>query len=137
MEPIARGPGTTVVPEPGSTTGTAVGRGIRTARILAVGSELTSGDTRDTNASELAADLAGRGVTVNGIHLLPDDRAVIAGAFRSAFAEADLVVATGGLGPTPDDLTREALADAIGEAPEVDAELEAWVRQLWARRRIP
>ncbi|HEU4673073.1 MAG TPA: molybdopterin-binding protein [Candidatus Limnocylindrales bacterium] len=113
------------------------GRPIRSARILAVGSELTTGDTRDTNASELAADLSTRGVVVTGIVLLPDDRAAIAAALRSALAEVDLVVATGGLGPTPDDLTREGLADAIDETPAVDAALEAWVRELWARRRIP
>ncbi len=46
-------------------------------------------------------------------------------------------MSTGGLGPTPDDLTREAIAAAIGEAPTVDPDLEAWLRDLWRRRGMP
>ncbi len=140
MATIGSRSGTTRGPGADAGTGAAPvarGRPIRTARILAVGSELTTGDTRDTNASDLAADLSSRGVVVTGILLLPDDRRAIAAAFQSAFDEVDLVVTTGGLGPTPDDLTREGLADAIGETPSVDPALEAWVRGLWARRRIP
>ena len=49
----------------------------------------------------------------------------------------DLVVSTGGLGPTPDDLTREAIAGVWGETPVVDPDLERWLRDLWARRDIP
>src|SRR4051794_20827104 len=50
---------------------------------------------------------------------------------------ADLVVSTGGLGPTPDDLTREAIAAALGETPSVDPGIETWLRELWARRGMP
>ena len=112
-------------------------RSIRTAELLAVGSELTAGETRDTNGGELAASLALAGVTVRRITDLPDDLALVVAAFRDALAAADLVVATGGLGPTPDDLTREAMAAAIGEEPRVDPELEVWLRGLFARRGIP
>ena len=68
---------------------------------------------------------------------LSDDLAMVTAAFRDALSSVDLVVATGGLGPTPDDLTREALAAAIGEVPVVDPELEAWLRDLFAHRGVP
>ena len=110
---------------------------IRTAVLLAVGSELTTGETRDTNGGELARALAGSGVHVHRILALPDDLALVTAAFGDALSSVDLVVATGGLGPTPDDLTREALAAAVGEVPIVDPELEAWLRDLFARRGVP
>jgi nicotinamide-nucleotide amidase len=81
--------------------------------------------------------LAGSGVDVHRILAVPDDLALVTAAFREALGSVDLVVATGGLGPTPDDLTREALAAAIGEVPVVDPELEAWLRGLFARRSMP
>jgi len=118
-------------------TAPAAGRTLRTAALLAVGSELTTGETRDTNGGELARALAGSGVRVHRILALPDDLAFVTAAFREALSSVDLVVATGGLGPTPDDLTREALAAAVGEVPVVDPKLEAWLRDLFARRGIP
>jgi molybdenum cofactor synthesis domain-containing protein len=109
-------------------------RPILTARILSIGTEITTGETRDTNAGELARDLTAMGVAVTRIEALPDDLAAVEGAFRGGLEEADLVVSTGGLGPTPDDLTREAIAAAAGEEPAVDADLERWLRGLWSRR---
>ena len=112
-------------------------RPIVAAELLSIGSELTTGETRDTNAGELARVLSGRGITVLRIQALPDDLGVVTGAFAAALERADLVVSTGGLGPTPDDLTREAVAAVTGEPPAVDAELEAWLRSLWDRRGLP
>jgi nicotinamide-nucleotide amidase len=112
------------------------GRRLRTAEILAVGAELTVGDTRDTNSGELARSLTEAGATIARINVLPDRLRVVAGSFRAALRRADLVVSTGGLGPTPDDLTREAIAAVVGETPEVDPALEAWLRQLWSRRGL-
>src|SRR6185369_1176085 len=63
--------------------------------------------------------------------------ATVANAFESAVGRADLVVSTGGLGPTPDDLTREAIAAVVGETPVVDPAIEAWLRELWSRRGMP
>jgi nicotinamide-nucleotide amidase len=105
--------------------------------LLAVGTELTTGETRDSNGGELAASLAAAGVTVRQITALPDDLGAVTQAFADALDEADLVLSTGGLGPTPDDLTREAVAAAIGETPQVDPTLEAWLRELFARRGMP
>jgi nicotinamide-nucleotide amidase len=112
-------------------------RSFRIAEILAVGAELTVGDTRDTNSGEIARSLAEAGVAIARIDVLPDRLRVVVGAFRAALRRADLVVSTGGLGPTPDDLTREAMAAVVGETPEVDPGLEAWLHQLWSRRGLP
>jgi nicotinamide-nucleotide amidase len=68
---------------------------------------------------------------------VPDDLAVVRAAVAEASAATDLVVSTGGLGPTPDDLTREAIAAAVDEEPVVDPDIERWLRELWARRGIP
>ena len=110
---------------------------IRTAEILAVGSELTTGVTRDTNSGELAAELTGHGVRVLRSTALPDDLDAVRGAFVDGLTRADLVVSTGGLGPTPDDLTREAIALACGLEPRVDPDLKAWLHGLFARRNLP
>jgi nicotinamide-nucleotide amidase len=112
-------------------------RHLLTAQLLSIGTELTVGDTRDTNAGELARGLTERGVRVTRLTALPDDLDAVTVAFLTGLESADLVVSTGGLGPTPDDLTREAIAAACGEAVVVDPELEAWLRELWSRRGIP
>ncbi len=108
-----------------------------TAELLSIGTELTVGDTRDTNAGELARSLTAQGVRVLRMTALPDNLEVVTAAFQVGLKRADLVVSTGGLGPTPDDLTREAIAAATDETPSVDPELEAWLRELWARRGMP
>jgi competence/damage-inducible protein CinA-like protein len=112
-------------------------RRLLTAEVLSIGTELTVGDTRDTNAGELARGLTTLGVRVARLTALPDDLDVVTEAFKGGIARADLVVSTGGLGPTPDDLTREAIAAAGGEAPAVDPDLESWLRELWSRRGMP
>ncbi|HEY8237922.1 MAG TPA: molybdopterin-binding protein [Candidatus Limnocylindrales bacterium] len=110
---------------------------IRTAELLSIGTELTVGETRDTNAGDLARDLTRRGVEVGRMSALPDELATVTAAFAEALERADLVVSTGGLGPTPDDLTREAIAGLVGETPVVDPALEVWLRDLFERRSLP
>jgi nicotinamide-nucleotide amidase len=110
---------------------------IRTAELLSIGTELTVGETRDTNAGDLARQLTRSGVVVGRITALPDDLAAVIEAFREALSRAELVVSTGGLGPTPDDLTREAIAGLVGETPTVDPDLETWLRELFERRKLP
>jgi nicotinamide-nucleotide amidase len=116
---------------------TANARRLVTAELLSIGSELTVGETRDTNAGEVARSLTDRGVRVGRLTAIPDDLDIVTMAFRDGLERADLVISTGGLGPTPDDLTREAIAAACGEEPAPDPELERWLRELWARRGIP
>ena len=110
---------------------------IATAEMLAVGAELLAGETRDTNSGDIAGELTHLGVEVARMSQLPDDLEVVTEAVRDALGRVDLVVTTGGLGPTPDDLTRESIAAAIGQTPTVDPELEAWLRDLWAARGLP
>jgi nicotinamide-nucleotide amidase len=102
---------------------------MRAAVILTIGSELVSGDVVDTNGAWLARELEALGVPVRLIAAVPDDIDVIAGFVREEAARADVVLVTGGLGGTPDDVTREAIAAAFGveqrEVPEVAAALRA------------
>lgn len=112
-------------------------RRLRIATILSIGAELTVGDTRDTNAGELARGLTAEGVAIERLVAVPDVLAVIADAFATALTRSELVVSTGGLGPTPDDLTREAIARVCGEDPVVDPRQERWLRALWRRRGLP
>ena len=102
------------------------------AELLSIGSELLAGETIDTNAAFLGSALARLGIPLRSIRALPDDRAVIASAFAEARSRVPLVVATGGLGPTHDDLTREGLADALGEELVPDPILEAQLRERYA-----
>ena len=100
--------------------------------LLSIGSELLAGETIDTNAAFLGSSLARLGIPLRSIRTLPDDRAAIALAFGEARGRVPLVIATGGLGPTHDDLTREGLADALGEALVPDPALEAGLRERFA-----
>jgi nicotinamide-nucleotide amidase len=111
-------------------------RPIVTAELLAIGTELTRGETRDTNSGDLGGELTAMGVRVLRISALPDELAIVEEGFRGALDSADLVVSTGGLGPTPDDLTREAIAAVCGVEPALDEDLLAWLEALFARRGL-
>src|SRR6516162_10015048 len=101
--------------------------------ILSIGSELTSGQNLDTNSQWLSRSLAEIGITVGWHTTIADDLDANVEAFRIATRRAGLVLATGGLGPTQDDLTREALARAAGVElilhPESLAHIEAMFRR--------
>jgi nicotinamide-nucleotide amidase len=103
------------------------------AELLAVGTELLLGEIVDTNSAWLARALADLSVDVLWSQRVGDNRARISDALRSATARSDLVVVCGGLGPTEDDLTREAIADVLGESPTVDPDLAADLRGRFAR----
>jgi nicotinamide-nucleotide amidase len=100
------------------------------AEILAVGSELMDPSRVETNALYITGRLFEAGVEVGARCVVADDHALVASAFRTALGRADLVIATGGLGPTADDLTREAAAEALGRPLRRD---EAILELLRAR----
>ena len=82
--------------------------------LIAVGTELLLGQLTDTNTVFVASALAASGIDVYGTHAVGDNRARIAGAMRAALDRVGGVITTGGLGPTVDDLTKEAASDALG-----------------------
>lgn len=104
------------------------------AELLAVGTELLLGDVVDTNSAWLSRRLAEVGVDVHRHVTVGDNPERVAAALRDAAARADVVLVTGGLGPTQDDLTRAAVADATGRPLERRPELVAWLRERFAAR---
>jgi molybdenum cofactor synthesis domain-containing protein len=106
---------------------------MRTAAILTIGNELTSGDVADTNGTWLAHRLERIGVTVTILAAVPDEVDAVARFIRREAPEMDLVLVTGGLGGTPDDLTREALAAAFGVGQKTVPELADALRARFTR----
>lgn len=102
----------------------------RTAAIVSMGDELTLGQTLDTNSRWLSQRLVEAGIVPIEHVTVPDDLDATARALVRLAGEVDLVISSGGLGPTADDLTRAALAKAMGDALVEDAEalrqIEAW-----------
>ena len=109
---------------------------LRTAEIVAVGSELLGSTRLDTNSLFLAERLSGLGIMLRSKCVVGDDRTDLATVFAQAFARADLVVLTGGLGPTDDDLTREVVAQVLGLELEEDARIVAGIEGRFASRGL-
>jgi nicotinamide-nucleotide amidase len=84
------------------------------AEIIAVGSELLTPDRLDTNSLFLTAELNGIGIEIVRKTIAGDDRDLLTEVFREALGRAELIIASGGLGPTQDDLTRETVAELLG-----------------------
>lgn len=103
---------------------------------MSIGTELLLGQIVDTNANYLAGRLALLGIDCLHMQTVGDNLGRAREAFERALGRSDLVVATGGLGPTEDDLTREAIAAALGETPAVDASLETELRAWFAGRGL-
>ena len=95
---------------------------------MTIGNELVSGDTVNTNGSWLAARLEELGIEVAIIAALPDDEERVAAFVREQSAQLDVVLVTGGLGGTPDDVTRESIAAAFGVAQEEQEEVAEALR---------
>jgi nicotinamide-nucleotide amidase len=104
------------------------------AEVISIGSELTSGQNLDTNSQWLSRRLAEIGVPVAFHTTVADDLADNVAVFRTACERADLVLCSGGLGPTQDDLTRDALAAAAGVDLVEDPTSLEQIRQMFAHR---
>jgi nicotinamide-nucleotide amidase len=107
------------------------------AEIIAIGDELTSGQRLDTNSQWLSQQLGELGVPVLFHTTVGDELEACESVFRLAIDRADLIVVTGGLGPTADDLTRQAIAQATGTELVLDEASLEHIRALFARRRRP
>lgn len=105
-----------------------------TAEIIAIGSELTTGAKLDTNSQWLSTELAAAGIPTSFHTTIADNLADNIAAFRIAIDRCDVVLITGGLGPTLDDLTREAIAAVLGVPLELHAESLSIIEQMFVRR---
>jgi nicotinamide-nucleotide amidase len=106
------------------------------AYVLSIGSELIGGHLTDTNATFLAQELAAQGIELLHVVQVGDDLDRLTRTLAAAVDEADLVICTGGIGPTDDDLTREAICTLAGETPRVDEALVAGIREFFAQRGL-
>jgi nicotinamide-nucleotide amidase len=106
------------------------------AEIISIGTELLLGQITDTNASYLAARLPALGIRLYHVSEVGDNQGRLVDALRLAWSRADLIILTGGLGPTQDDLTREAIAALLGETMVVQPDLERDLRAFFAGRGI-
>ena len=106
----------------------------RDAEIIAVGSEMLTSQRLDTNSLFIADHLNALGVEVRRKLIVGDDLDVLAAAVRDALAQVNIVVVTGGLGPTEDDLTREAVAQALGRPLVLSQALVDAIEERFRRR---
>lgn len=102
------------------------------AEILSCGTELLLGHITDTNATYLAQSLAALGIDLYFVSQVGDNQGRIVETLRRAWERSDLIIMTGGLGPTEDDLTRESISALLGETMQVDPQLEANLRARFA-----
>ncbi len=103
------------------------------AEILSCGTELLLGHITDTNATYLAQSLAAQGIDLYYVSQVGDNQGRVVELLQRAWQRSELIIMTGGLGPTEDDLTREAISALLGETMQVDPALEADLRAKFAR----
>ncbi len=104
------------------------------AEIIAIGTEILFGQIVDTNSAWIATHLPALGIDLYHISTVGDNQGRLAETLGRAWDRSDLVITTGGLGPTEDDLTREAIAEMLGETMTLQPDLEAALRERFRRR---
>jgi molybdenum cofactor synthesis domain-containing protein len=107
---------------------------IVTAAMLVIGDEILSGRTKDRNIGHLADIMTAIGVDLREVRIVPDDEAEIVAAVNAVRSRYDYVFTTGGIGPTHDDITADAVAKAFGVPCEYDAKAYALLEASYARR---
>ena len=108
----------------------------RTAEVIAVGSELLGSTRTDTNSLFLSERLSSLGIDLRMKSVVGDERGDLATVFRQALDRTDLVVLTGGLGPTDDDLTRDVVSEVLGLPMDEDEAIVEKIRRRFARRGV-
>ncbi|MDR1734471.1 MAG: competence/damage-inducible protein A [Oscillospiraceae bacterium] len=108
-----------------------------TAETISVGTELLMGEILDTNARFLARELKNLGIAVLRQTVVGDNPGRLADAMRCALSRTDIVICTGGLGPTEDDITKETLAKVLGVPLETDPEMLRMIESYFRARKIP
>ena len=107
------------------------------AEILSIGTELLMGELTDLNASWIASRLPALGIQLRWVSIIGDDLDMLAEAFTRGLQRSDIIFTTGGLGPTQDDLTREAVAKSFGEKPTVQEDVLRDLEQYFQARGAP
>lgn len=107
-----------------------------TAAILAIGDELLSGRTRDRNIGHLASVLTASGIDLREVRIVSDDEAAIVEALNALRTRYDYVFTSGGIGPTHDDITADAVARAFGLPCEHDPEAMRLLGEMYAARGL-
>ena len=107
------------------------------AEIIAIGTEILLGEIIDTNSAHIAQQLPELGIDLYYKTVVGDNMGRIKETLERAWNRSDLVICTGGLGPTDDDMTREGIAAVLGEEPHVDPQLEARLRGFFSSRGYP
>lgn len=103
------------------------------AEIVSIGTEILLGEITDTNASYLAGQLPLLGIDLYWISQVGDNKARLKEVLQRAWQRSELILTTGGLGPTEDDVTRETIAEMLGEKLEIDPALEKEIRAFFAQ----
>ncbi len=109
---------------------------MKMASIVSIGNELLSGETANSNAAYLGAELLTIGIPVISIYAIGDEINLIVQALNRASSDADVVVVTGGLGPTDDDLTRQAMANFLGVELQLHNDLLEKIQRFFAGRDL-
>lgn len=104
--------------------------------IITIGTELLMGEIVDTNTAYFAQELANAGVTVRWSSQVGDDLQHLKEVFERALDRSEIIITSGGLGPTSDDLSREAVAKVLGEELSVDPKMVAWIEGVFRERGI-
>ena len=107
------------------------------AEIVGIGTELLMGELTDTNSSWIAGRLPALGIELQWVSIIGDDLPKLTEAFKRGMERSDIIFTTGGLGPTQDDLTREAIAAAFGEIPTIQQEVVEDLERYFAARGGP
>jgi nicotinamide-nucleotide amidase len=107
------------------------------AALITIGNEILLGKTLNTNMAFLGSRLAALGIPVVNAQIVQDDPQAICKALAEAWQKYDVVITTGGLGPTEDDLTKATIAEFFGKGQHFDEEVWIHVQSLFSRRGLP